>query len=343
MKEAAPPKKIIVRMPNWIGDLVMATPILSDLRKKFPEAEITVMCQKPLSELLQEDPDINEIFAFEKLPCAFLRKVERRDVISRIREGKYDLGLLLTNSFSSAWWFYRGQVENRVGFSGHFRSLLLNNTPDLPKDIHQVEAYKHLLKPLGIPVSTTLPRIFLKDEEVKEAKELLEQRGASKHKVIGISPGAAFGPSKRWPEENFFALVEKLSKDPSLRIVIVGDSSVTPFAKKIVRAFDSVIDLTGTTSLRMLCSIISLCDLFLTNDSGPMHIAAALKVPLIALFGSTSPQKTGPYKHGEILYKNVSCSPCFKRVCPIDFPCMKKITVKEVYQKVCSALNQKKN
>lgn len=332
------PKKIIIRMPNWIGDLIMATPILTDLRDKYKNAEITVMCQKPLSELLQEDPSINEIFAFEKIPNAFLRKIERRDLIFRLREGNYDLGILLTNSFSSSWWFYRGGVKFRLGFPGHFRSYLLNSSPTPPENTHQVEVYKKLLESLGIPISNTLPRIFLRKEELNDAKTLLEQRGATNHKLIGISPGAAFGPSKRWPEENFLALAKKLSSDPNVRVVFVGDSSVTPFAKKVVRELDSVIDLTGATSLRMLCAIISLCDLFLTNDSGPMHIAAALKVPLIALFGSTSPEKTGPYKHGEVLYKKVSCSPCFKRVCPIDFPCMKKISVDEVYEKICKHL-----
>lgn len=334
------PDKIIIRMPNWIGDFVMATPLLTDLRKKFPNAEITAMCKEPLSELLKEDKDIDEVFSFTKLKSQFERKKQKRSIILKLKEGQYDLGVLTTNSFSSAWWFFKGNVQNRIGFAKDFRSFLLNKKIPFSKEVHLVETYKNLLTPLGIEVSDTLPRIFITEKEKIFAKELLSQRGVEdKDKVIGIHAGASYGPAKRWPDEKIFNLSKKLLETPSVKIVFVGDSSVTPLAKTLVRKLgDKIIDLTGTTSLRSLCSLISLFDVFVTNDSGPMHIAAALKVPLVAIFGSTSPTHTGPYKHGNVIYKNVACSPCYKRVCPIDFPCMKKIEVDRVYQTIKTLL-----
>ena len=144
------PEKIIVRMPNWIGDLVMATPVLTDLRKAYPKAHITAMCRTPISDLLQEDRDIDELFYFSKVN-RFGRRSEKRDIVEKLRRGKYDLGILLTHSFSSAWWFWLGRVKRRLGYQAGGRSLLLTDRLPLPKNVdeqHLVETYKMLLSPL---------------------------------------------------------------------------------------------------------------------------------------------------------------------------------------------------
>src|SRR5271157_5950124 len=116
-------KKIIVRLPNWIGDMVMATPVLADLRRRFPDAEITAMCVSPISDLLKEDRSIDELFCFSRPLNEFSRRRDLRDIIEKLRAGKYDLGILLTNSFSSAWWFWQGRIGRRLGYSGNWRSL----------------------------------------------------------------------------------------------------------------------------------------------------------------------------------------------------------------------------
>lgn len=340
------PKNIIVRMPNWIGDLVMSTVVLTDLRKRFPSAEITAMCKTPLSELLKEDQDINELFSFSRPKNRFLKRKERRDIIGKLRQGGYDLGILLTNSFSSAYLFWEGNVKNRVGFKGSFRSFFLDYPITVPKnkyEQHTILTYKALLEPLGITKSHSTPRLFLTDDEIQFAKELLHQRGFNeRNTLIGIHPGAAYGSAKRWPKERFFQLAKKLIEQKDLYVVFVGDDSVSHFVKEISRALGkNIIDLTGATSLRTLCSIIKQCTLFLTNDSGPMHIASAFHIPLVALFGSTSKVMTGPYnKNSEVIDKEVSCSPCFKRECPIDFRCMMNITVDEVYEKIMKLLKK---
>lgn len=182
------PQNIIVRMPNWLGDVVMATPVLTDLREKFPHAQITAMCRFPICEALREDASIDELFMFHKATSQFAKREENRDIVRKIRAGKFDLGILLTNSFSSAWWFYLAAVKQRIGYSYFPRSLLLTDAV-APKKQHQVDQYKALLAPLGIAKSATSPRLYLRPEEVQEALRLLYQRGYEKgKKLIGINP-----------------------------------------------------------------------------------------------------------------------------------------------------------
>ena len=336
------PKNIIIRMPNWIGDFVMATPILSDVRKAFPKASITAMCRIGVCHLLEKDPDINEIFCFSKA-SGFNRRDSHRDLIEKIRRGKYDLGILLTNSFSSSWWFYRGSVTYRIGYRGNFRGFLLTHLFDPPSQLrkqHLSKTYKMLLSVLGIPVSKTAPRLYLTNQEIQGAKELLKQQGMQESDIlIGINPAAAYGTAKCWLPDRFVEVAHKLLQNQKIHLVFFGDQESVPLIKSICRTLPArVINLAGLTSLRELASLISLCRVFLSNDSGPMHIADALGVPVVALFGSTNEIVTGPFSKARVIHKHVACSPCYKRTCPIDFRCMKAIEVEEVYQQVLQAL-----
>lgn len=332
------PQNILVRMPNWIGDLVMATPVLTDLRNAFPKANITAMCRRPLCDLLERDEAIDELFCFARPANDFSRREEMRDIIAKIKAGHYDTGILLTNSFSSAWWFWQGRVKRRIGYAAHFRRFLLTDSLSLPKEKeHQVITYKKLLAPLGVPLSETAPRLYLTEKEIKEAKTLLTQRGYIEgKKLIGINPGAAYGSAKCWPPERFKALAMRLLLETEAYIVFFGDSSTADLVKEIAQGLpEKVIDLAGVTTLRELAAIIKECTVLITNDSGPMHIGAALNVPLVALFGSTDEELTGPYTQMQnVIRKRVECSPCFKRTCPIDFRCMKGIGVDEVVERV---------
>jgi heptosyltransferase II len=339
------PEKIVIRMPNWIGDLIMTTPILTDVRRAYPSAHITAMCRTPISDLLKEDLDIDELFCFSKA-SGFGRRSEKRNVIEKLQNGNYDLGILLTHWFSSAWLFWRGHVKRRLGYEGNGRSLLLTDKIPLPakvKEQHLVLTYKALLEPLGIPLSNTKPRLFITDKELEEARTLLKRRGVSpKAKLVGINPGAAYGSAKCWLPERFRQVAEKLLQQGNIQVVFFGDQATAPLVKEICQGLPpSVINFAGVTTLRQLASLIKLCDALLTNDSGPMHVAAALGTPLVALYGSTSEIVTGPYKTGTVIHKHVDCSPCYKRVCPIDFRCMKRIETDEVYEALMQTLNQK--
>ncbi len=333
-------------MPNWIGDLVMATPILTDLRKAYPHAKITAMCRSPLSDLLRQDPEINELFCFSKRG-RFSKGAEKRAIVQKLKKEKYDLGILLTHSFSSAWWFWLGNVKKRLGYACNGRALLLSEGVSLPENLHQqhlVNTYKSLLSPLGIPSSSTAPRLFLSDEEVNNARFLLKQHGVSAYStIIGINPGAAYGSAKCWLPNRFREVTEKLLENEENFIVYFGDQASASLVKEICKDLPPrVINLAGLTSLRELAALISICRVLLTNDSGPMHIADALGTFVIALFGSTSEIVTGPYKAGEVIHKHVKCSPCYQRTCPIDFRCMKEIEVDEVLHLITKALNPSK-
>ncbi len=338
------PKNIIVRMPNWLGDLVMATPVLHDIRSQWPDAKLTAMCQEPAGQLLLNDPNIDEIFTFNR-PSGWLHRDAARHILNPLRHGDYDLGILLTNSFSSACRFWRGHVKNRVGFKGNLRDFLLNKAEPFPEDkenIHLVNVYKHLLPPLGIQLSKTLPKLFVSYDEIQNAKELLRRCKIPERKtIVGINPGAAYGSAKCWIPERFCETAGRLIEDPDTYVIFFGDSKTRPLVDRICKDLpERVIDLAGKTNLRELMALIQLCDVFLTNDSGPMHIASALGTKLVALFGSTSDIKTGPYNGGVVIHKRPSCSPCYKRVCPIDFRCMKEITVDEVLDEIKGQLRK---
>ena len=202
-----PPKNIIVRMPNWLGDLVMGTPVLADLRRHFPEATITAMCQSNVAPLLKNDPNINELYSYRR-PSGWIHRIQHADITDYLRHGEYDLGVLLTNSFSSAWWFWRGKVQNRLGFACNLRSALLNKAVPFPAQRatqHLVITYKMLLAPLGIDVSNTPPQLYVSEEEKQVVREWLKNLGFvfGKHTLIGINPGAAYGSAKCWLPERF--------------------------------------------------------------------------------------------------------------------------------------------
>ncbi|MBS3902764.1 MAG: lipopolysaccharide heptosyltransferase II [Anaplasmataceae bacterium] len=333
-------------MPNWIGDLVMATPVLAALKKAYPEAKLTAMVRNPLGDLLTNDPYIDELFCFDK-PRGFARRDAQRDIVGKIAQGKYDLGVLLTNSFSSAWWFWQGKITRRLGYSTQWRSLLLTDRPALPKKIfaqHLVQTYQQLLFPLGIRSQGLFPKLYLREQEVVEARKLLKDFGVNSPEtpLIGINPGAAYGSAKCWLPERFREVAVRLLKETKAMILFFGDRSGVPLVKEICRDLPGrVINLAGITSLRELMALVDLCDVLLTNDSGPMHIADALNTEVVAIFGSTDPKVTGPYRKGVVINKQVQCSPCFKRTCPIDFRCMKEITTNEVVNALLASIQDK--
>lgn len=340
-------KNIIVRMPNWIGDLVMATPILADLRQAYPEASITAMAHEKVGSILEADPAIDELFLFSQSK-GMLRHMGDRNVVEKLKNGKYDLGILLTNSFSSAWRFWQGKVKKRVGFRSDGRGFLLNYPVSFPlerKTQHLVFTYKRLLERCGVPCSETAPRLFLKEGESKKAWEMLKRFEISLDaKCIGIHPGAAYGSAKCWLPERFREVAKRLvEKNDSYVILFLGDAFQRPLINQICEGLPPrVLNLAGQTNLRMLMALISVCSAFLTNDSGPMHLADSLDTPLVALFGSTDPAITGPYRHSQaVMQRQVSCSPCFKRVCPIDFRCMKELSAQAVYERVLEVFQRK--
>lgn len=336
------PKNIIIRMPNWIGDAVMATPVLADIKSHYPEAFLTVLCQGGIGQLFSHDNNVDKIITFTK-PNGWIQHLSLTPFIQELRKGEYDAGLLLTNSFSSAWWFRRGKVKNRIGFKGGGRSALLNYALPYPKDIETsplVQTYKTLLGPLDIPPSETKPYLVVSPSEKEHAKDQLSKLGTKADSLlIGFNPGAAFGSAKCWLPERFTKVASELLADPKVWIIFFGDSKGRPLTEQIVKDIPvelhgRVINLAGKTTIRELISYISCLRVMLSNDSGPMHIASAVGTPVVAIFGSTNDTKTGPQKPSIVIHKHVECSPCYKRECPIDFRCMTRIEADEVTQAI---------
>lgn len=319
-------KTILLRMPNWIGDCVMATSVLPLLKKMYPAASISAFCKEPLQDLLKYNPYLDAVIAFTN--------VNKKKTLHQLKHKRYDLGILLTNSFSSAWDFFQMRVKYRQGFSTDCRRFLLTHPvqePLLKKKQHLVKTYQQLLDPHAATFSG--PLLWIHPNEWAALEAFLQSKNlAEKQDFIGINPGAAYGLAKCWMPERFQEVITKLSiQFPTTTFLIFGDASTQSTAQKIAQGLEScVVDLTGQTDLRLLMLLMKKCRAILTNDSGPMHMADSLKVPCVALFGSTDPIVTGPFYGQQVLYKKAACSPCFLRTCPIDFRCMEAISVEEV-------------
>jgi len=319
-------------MPNWVGDVIMALPVLEDIKNNYPNAFISVLINEKHFDLLKNNDSFSEALLLKN------GSESRKDIIKKIKGIGFDMGVLLTNSFSSAFLFYKANIKSIIGYKKDLRGFFLNHALPFPKEkIHQIIKYKMLLKPLQIKISSTRPKLYLNPEELAKAKQMLDKLGFQDGKrLIGINPLARYGSAKCWEEKNYISVIEKISSDAKNFIFLTGDEYSQDQINKICRGMPkNVINLAGKTNLRELIALINLSDLFITNDSGPMHIASALQIPLIAIFGSTSEILTGPYSNNSIVInKKVKCSPCYKRKCSKDFCCMKSISVNEVMDNI---------
>ncbi len=323
--------RIVIRFPNWLGDAVMATPVLQQIKSHWPKASITAICQGGVGQLLQGNPFLNTILA-----CS---RNERKKNVNVLKQERFDLGILLTNSFSSAWQLWRAGVQRRVGYVSDWRRFFLTDPIPFPSERgqeHLVLTYQRLLTSWGFPAKDYSPELFVSPDELRNARLRLKALGIQEGTtLIGINPGAAYGSAKCWLPDRFRAVIEHLLMTDKRAILLFGDKTTASLVDTICQGLSPrVVNLAGKTTLRELMASIACCNAFLTNDSGPMHIAAALKTPLVALFGSTNEIATGPYRTGTVIHKHVECSPCYRRTCPIDFRCMTRIHVDEVSEAI---------
>jgi len=325
--------KILVRAPNWIGDSLLAVPALQSLSQNYPESEVWVAAKDWVKDLFISFPFISGI-----IPLADRADLKTlRSTAQKLKGEAFDTGLLLTNSFGSALLFALARIPNRWGYATDGRRFLLTRgvAPHAPgKTVHQARFYLDLVSALDMTTLAPALSFPLGEEEVHGAKELLASLGISPGPpLIILNPGGYFGSAKRWPPERFGALAALLQEREQAQVVIVGSQSEAPLAELIVDALvTKPVILTGRTSLRQLAAVISLADLFVTNDSGPMHLANALGTPVLALFGPTDPEATAPFQEpSAYLHKAPPCWPCAYRDCPIDHLCMESISPEEVY------------
>lgn len=322
---------IAIRCPNWIGDAVMATPVFRQVRALFPQAKVTAVAHESIAQLLDGIDGIDEFLVFSR--ASSHKRHEEARVVKELKRRQIDLGILLTNSMSSAWMFWKARIRWRVGFCDILRWFLLNiPVTHAPFERHDVLTYAELLRPFGNVDENPTLQLKVREEELLTMHSRLQSLGRrADDRLLVINPGAAYGSAKCWPQQYFRTVAEALSQKQRVFCVFVGDSTSVAMIDEIISAMpQNVKSLAGATSVRDLMAVISLADCLLTNDSGPMHIAAALHRPLLAIFGSTNPTRTGPWGGGQVLYTHVPCSPCLLRKCPSDFRCMRSITPEQV-------------
>ena len=323
--------KIIIRSPNWIGDAVLCLPSIEYLKEKIPQAHITVLAKDWVKEVFLNHPAVDEIISLDK----------RKD----IKKLNFDVGVLFTNSFSSAFLFFLAGIKKRVGYKTDLRSILLTDGINLPKNLdklHQRDYYFEIAKKLSqSDESPKNPLLYLSDEEIKNADNTLKNLGiygttplpVTRYPLVGICPGASYGPAKRWHTEKFKSLVEKITKESKAKVLIFGSKKEEELGESIRANMQNVINLCGKTTTRELMALIKKCNVFVTNDTGPMHIASALNIPVIAIFGPTNTDRTSPLGPSIIIKKEIGCSPCKYRTCPFkNHECMQKVSVEEVFE-----------
>ena len=321
-------RRVLVRAPNWVGDAIMSLPLLAGLTSLFPLADITVLAVPRVAPLFPAQPGVVEVIRY---PAGR----GKWQVLWEMR-GRFDVALALPNSMESALGLWLVGVPSRVGYNTDARGPFLKEAVSGRRHLaglHTVFYFLGLLNALGAIVSFTPPTLCLEPEEVAGAVQFLQEIDLpGDGPWMGLSPGAAFGPAKRWPPERFAALGRALQHEFGARLVLLGGKEERPVADLVKGGLKQpVVDLVGRTTLRQVLGMLSQLRLLVTNDSGLMHAAAALSVPQVALFGSTDPVATGPFSsQATVIHHSWQCNPCFKRTCEVGYPCLNAITVDEV-------------
>ncbi|MCI5224023.1 MAG: lipopolysaccharide heptosyltransferase II [Candidatus Electrothrix sp. AR4] len=329
-------RNILIRSTNWIGDAIMTTPAVRSIRRNFPEAKITLLALPWVADVFAACPHIDHIFIYDKQGRHQGLRGKLR-LAADLREEGYDLTILLQNAFEAALITFLARIPVRGGYTTDGRGLLLTHRVRKHPDIgtkHQVHYYQEMLEGLGLQRSDNALELFLDPAAVQEADDLLKEALQGKEvPIIGLNPGAAYGPAKCWPATKYAKLAGRLFDETGGLVVIFGTAADQEAAAKIsASAGELVLDLTGKTTLALALACIARCHVFVTNDSGLMHVAAALNTPLVAVFGSTDHIATGPFsEQTTVVRQPIQCSPCMQTHCSKGhFQCMEAITVETV-------------
>jgi heptosyltransferase-2 len=327
-----PPASLLVRATNWLGDAVMTTPALAGLRGAFPVARIALLAKPPVAELFRQHPDVDEVIVYER-PGRHEGGLGRLRLAGELRSRRFDGALLLQNAFDAALIAFLARIPERAGYPTDGRRILLTLPVPLTPGIlerHEVEYYLCLLDGLGIPrpVPASLKLAVTEEEKEAMATRLASiglERGAP---FVTINPGATYGSAKRWYPDRFAAVADALSTEWGAGVVVVGSTAEAPLAGEIeAAACKPPINLAGKTTVRELMALLSLSTFLVTNDSGPMHIGAALGVPLVAIFGPTDWRRTSPWTSlAKVVRVEIDCSPCRDRACDRGHECMLGVT-----------------
>jgi len=320
--------------------MVMSLPAMEALRDIFPNAFIAVLARPWVTPLMEHNPAVDQVIPFQKKVGILEKTVDIIRISKTIRKMQFDLAILFQNAFEAALIAYLSGIKYRIGFNTDGRRFLLSHVVIKDHDLlkhHQVEHYLTLLRAMGWEAKTRDPVLTLNHEDMDFALSRLSSQGIKPDdRLIGLSPGAIFGPAKRWPPERFAVIGDWAAERWGAKTVLVGSAGEKDICKKVAQSMKNAsIDLCGQTTLDEVMAVIKRCDLFVTNDSGLMHVAAALNVPTVAIFGSTDHVATGPRNpRARIVRHDLDCAPCLKRECPTHYDCMLGIEPEEVWKEM---------
>jgi len=327
------PNRILVRATNWVGDAVMSLPALRALRQRFPQAHIAILAKPWVADLYRREPICDEL-----VPYTARTVPEKWAAARALRPHNFDAAILLQNAFEAAAIAYVASIPQRIGYARDGRGFLLTHAIPVPQrgEIarHERFYYLELLRRAG--VIDSLPE---SDSIRLETAPIARAAGLDRFRelglgdvVIGVSPGAAYGAAKRWLPERFAEAANQLAKELNASVAIFGSKDERDLCASVAASIAAPVkNFAGETSLAEFIDLAAACRVYLTNDSGAMHIASALCIPTVAVFGATDDQTTGPTGPlAKVVREAVECSPCLKRECPIDHRCMTRVSAARV-------------
>lgn len=326
-------QNILVIAPSWVGDCMLMQPMLLRLQQLHPGVRIDLFAPSWTEKLLRQMPEVNEVIS-NPFPHGALQLKARRKLGKQLRANSYDQAIVLPNSWKSALVPFFAKIPVRTGFLGESRHFLLNDARKLDKRKLplMVERFAQLAEAPGVAIPRPLPSPALQVSEAQRNTVLHKFDLTLDKPVVVFCPGAEYGPAKRWPAHYYAELAQNL-RAQGYAVWLIGSPKDKEVADKIVAMGNEPCrNLCGVTDLSDAIALISCADLVVSNDSGLMHIAAALDRPMLAIFGSSSPEFTPPLsRQAQVLRLDLPCSPCFKRECPLGhFNCMLKLTPREV-------------
>lgn len=337
----------MVRATNWLGDAVMSIPALGAVRRRWPNAELVILARPWVADLYRGQGYADRVLVYEN-KTTHQGFWGRERLIGALRREKFDVAVLFQNAFDAAWIAWRAHIPRRIGYARYGRSLLLTEAIPVPRKgetpPHEAYDYLELLRRAGwierLPQTDEIA-VTVSEQAREKALERLAAAGVRKNALrIAFASGAAYGSAKCWEPEKYAALADQLITAFDAEVIFFGAAQEAGLAQRTIGAMlGRACNLVGVTPLGELPALLSNCHLFIGNDSGAMHLAGAVGLPVIGIFGPTDPERTRPMtSHFTLIREPVGCSPCFLRRCPIDHRCMTRISVERVLDAARSSL-----
>jgi len=335
---------ILIIAPNWIGDAVMTQPLLAALKKQYPESHIDVLASTWVAPIFRACSEVNQVieakFEHKQIQWGLRKQLAKQLVVK-----KYQACFVLPNSFKSALIPWLANIPFRVGYRGEWRFGLINLSLENPSKVNRPPMVEHYLalsqllseEPSASIVSSLVPKLNILTTAKQSLQAKLLSANIEPTNIYVMSPGAEYGPTKRWPTGHFAALAQRLvTSNPNTQIILLGSKGDHALAQEIIsqaKQDTHIHNWCGDTTLDEAIALIGMCKAVVSNDSGLMHVAASLKTPQVAVFGSSDPAHTPPLSDkAKVIWLNLPCSPCHKRACPLGhLNCLNDILPEQVF------------